>query len=156
MLTRQLIRLLAFGLLGFFVVQACKPSEYTLDNLPDQQLRFGSGGGFAGTSTTHLLLANGQYFRKPQQSQQLSYVATIDKRLAKEYLKRAQDLALENMDFDHPGNMYYFLDLTDGDTQGKVTWGDINHPMSDAVTGLYKELIATVSKVQRELPAAKK
>lgn len=149
------LALLMLCILSIVVFQACKTPTYTLDALPDEQLRFGSGGGFAGTSTEHLLLANGQYFQKPQQSRQMSYVGTIDKSTAKSYLKRAEALGLDTMNFNHPGNMYYYLQ-TGADEATRVTWGDINFETNAEVVALYKELIKEVSKVQRELPAAGK
>ena len=142
-------------LLALLLIMACKTPTYTLDTLPEEQLRFGSGGGFAGTSTEHLLLANGQYFKKPQGSRQLGYITRIDPALAKRYLQRAGALGLNAMDFNHPGNMYYYLDLRGGATAGKITWGDINHEPPAAAKALYKELLATVSPLQREMPGAR-
>lgn len=152
---RSLLSLLAVTLVGSWLFTRCKPAVHSLADLPEEQLRFGSGGGFAGTSTEHILLANGQYFKKPQQSQQYGYIATINRATARAYHKRAQALQLRTADFDHPGNMYYYLQLGE-DKANRVTWGDINHPVDERIQALYKELLGTVSKVQRELPGSAK
>ena len=148
---------LLFGLLAAAVVvfQACKTTTYTVDNLPDEQLRFGSGGGFAGTSSEHILLDNGQYFYKPQKSKQFDYVTAIDKQVARDYFKRVAALNLGQRSFKHPGNMYYYLQRG-ADEATRVTWGDINHPVDSTIQATYKALLATVNGVQRDMPTSKK
>ena len=58
---KTIILALAFPAAAFLFF-ACKQTRYAADNLPDRQLRWGSGGGYVGKETTYTLLDNGQIF----------------------------------------------------------------------------------------------
>lgn len=124
----------------------CKHTRYTADNLPTQQLRFGNGGGFTGKETVFVLLENGQIFSKSLDGA-LTEVAKVKSKKAKEQFDTATKLGLNMLNFQHPGNMYYFLEVpaADGKTN-RVTWGDNNAPIPTEIKDFYQQLMGLVKK----------
>lgn len=113
--------------------------KFTRDNLPAKQLRWGSGGGFAGKETIHILLENGQLFQQ-NMTDSIAETGKIKSRTAAALFKTAESLGLQKLEFNHPGNIYSFVGLHDGDAVAKVVWGDAKFPVSDPVKALYDRL----------------
>ncbi len=119
--------------------------KFSADNLPPQQLRWGNGGGYAGRETTYTLLSNGQVFKQEHQDTLTETVKTKRKTAAAIY-KTAAALDLAKLEFEHPGNIYSFLEWQDGDAVQRVTWGDPAFPVNADVKALYGRLNALLEQ----------
>ncbi|PTM11307.1 MAG: hypothetical protein DA408_13815 [Bacteroidetes bacterium] len=126
------------------VLWQCQRNTYSNTNFPADQLAFGSGGGFAGTLTTYHLLPNGQLFRSDGIQGDTVSIPPAKKRITKELYTHFDDLELTDIDFDFPGNRYYFISRSTADGSQKITWGDPEQPVPEAVQNLYNELKALV------------
>lgn len=136
------LTLIASALLFIF----CKHQpKFTRDNLPAKQLRWGSGGGFAGKETTHILLENGQIFQQ-EMNGPATETGSAKPKTAATLFKTVESLALQKLEFNHPGNIYSFLELQQGDSVAKVVWGDQNFTVNDQVKALYDQLNALLKK----------
>lgn len=136
------LTLIASALLFVF----CKHQpRFTKDNLPSKQLRWGSGGGFAGKETTHILLENGQVFQQ-EMNGPISEAVKTKSKAAAALFKTAESLGLQKLEFNHPGNIYSFVGLQDGDSVARVVWGDASFPVSDQVKSLYDQLNDLIRK----------
>jgi hypothetical protein len=131
------LALLAFS--ASLLVLACKSTRYTPENLPAKQLRWGTGGGFVGKETAHTLLENGQIFAQDIMGKTTSAGKTKAKK-AIALFKSAEALGLDKMDFQHPANIYSFIELRDGDTVSRIVWGDASYPVSKPVEALFHQL----------------
>ncbi|MFQ5445810.1 MAG: hypothetical protein ACE5FF_02655, partial [Saprospiraceae bacterium] len=101
------LSLLLFLPLLFFA--QCKVVKYTPEKLPAKQLIWGSGGGFAGIETSHILLENGQIFRRTGVEGNYEELVPLKKKEAEALFDKLASLQLYKQDIDKPGNLYYFL-----------------------------------------------
>ena len=138
------LRTLLGPVLGILLFGACLPARYTFDKLPDQQLRFGSGGGFSGALQEYVLLRNGQIFLfetgpGKRDTFELQSLSKADTRIL---FGELDTLRLQKYDFNYPGNMSYFIRLTDEQTDQTVQWGDPRWAVRKEVSQFHSELTA--------------
>lgn len=132
--------LFRFAIFSLFLILSCKSQQYTLDDLPERQLVFGKGGGITGAIDTYILLENGQLFHSNSITEENSELEGIRKKEAQECYTKMQSLELSKMDFNHPGNMYYFLEQVDSTGTSKIIWGSNDHQVPGACEDFYAEL----------------
>lgn len=131
----------------------CKSKQYAADKLPEKQIRFGKGGGFFGREVRYTLLENGQLFQDGLGiTNGLKEIA--DGKSAKALFKAAKSAGLERLQFQHPGNVYSFIEFPSGDGQfNRVVWGDSNHAIGAEIVVLFEKLMALVpekDKIRKE------
>jgi len=136
-----LLTLLATAFLFF----ACKHPKYAPGNFPDRQLRWGSGGGFAGKETMYTLLDNGQIFVR-EKGGQLTEIAKTKGKKAKALYEMIETLGLQNLDFKHPGNTYDFIEVLSGDSVHRISWGEKDKPVDPKVKDFFGQLQELVKK----------
>lgn len=125
-----------------FIAQQCATS-YTPERLPAQYLRFGSGGGFSGELTTWTLLPNGQLFKSVGLDGPRVEWKQHARREGRKAFQEAEALRLlDRSPFSHPGNVYRFVEWTDGERKQRITWGSREHAVDSAVEALYGRLTA--------------
>lgn len=137
MLFRYLLFLIIISLLFSF----CK--SYSPNQLPDQQLIFGKGGGFAGIETSYTLLNNGQIFKSNSADTSLIELKKIAKSKAKGLFSALETVSFDSIQLNAPGNLYQFIESqTEGKTH-KVVWGadDRTSPTPETLKNLYKNLM---------------
>lgn len=118
----------------------CKSQQHTFANLPEAQLIFGRGGGITGEVTSYTLLENGQLFYTNTLTKEQKQIKSVPKKEAAAYFLKMKELQLSEMEFNHPGNLYYFIEEVQGDEKHRVTWGSANHQISDDCIDFYEEL----------------
>jgi len=133
------LSLMFFGIIVLSLF-GCKSQQYTFEDLPENQLVFGSGGGITGASDTYVLLENGQLFHTNSLTKEVRELKSISKKEAQLCFVKLEELSLSEMDFNHPGNLYYFLEEVKNDTKHKVVWGSNDTKVSDDCLNFYKEL----------------
>ncbi|MCC7465903.1 MAG: hypothetical protein IT261_06530 [Saprospiraceae bacterium] len=119
------------------LLPSCKSNKYAADKLPPQQLRWGTGGGFAGKESSHILCDNGQIFNRDIMGA-VSKGGRTKGAKAKSLFKTAETLT--KVDFQHPGNTYSFLEWQDGDMVRRIVWGEKGIPVDKSVQELYTQL----------------
>ncbi|MBK7935911.1 MAG: hypothetical protein IPJ82_01920 [Lewinellaceae bacterium] len=124
---------------------ACKPTQYTTENLPDRQLRWGSGGGYVGKETTYTLLDNGQVFVR-ETGGKLAETTNTKPKKAKVLYETMGTLGLSTLDFQHPGNIYNFIEVLNGTDINRISWGEKGHAVDQQVQDLYRQLNELVKK----------
>ncbi len=130
---------------GLLLAQ-CKQPKYTAENLPDEFLRFGSGGGVTGAVTEYSLYKNGQVFKFAAKAPAPEEVASHGKKKAGQLFETAAALGLFEREFSHPGNLYYFLEFRNEGKQRRITWGDREHPVDPKIQDLYDQLTQLLPK----------
>lgn len=124
----------------------CNRTTYTADTFPESDyLTFGSGGGYAGSMTTHYLLSNGQLFTSKSLSGEKTAVGKIGARKAKKLFQEYQD-SLINVQYDEPGNVYQFLEWKGADTMHKVQWAKGQAEAPAVAQTFYQQLIGLLPK----------
>ena len=140
-MTKRTLWLMVLGLLLF---AACIPVKYTLEKLPDQQLYFGSGGGFTGAAREYLVLDNGQvfFFEIGVNRQDTFELETLAKPETRDLFKRLDSLRLHKYDFVYPGNMRYYIRETDEQIDHTIQWGDPQWQIRPDVESFFRDLAA--------------
>ncbi len=116
-------------------------SKYSPDNLPAQQVRFGTGGGIVGRETTWILLTNGQLFKL--KASETSAGGSAVRRQGRRLFREAKALlSTPRPLFSHPGNVYWFVEWRDGAREQRITWGHPDHPADTAIVQLHQRLMA--------------
>jgi hypothetical protein len=123
----------------------CKGSKYSAEKLPEQQLRWGTGGGFVGKESAYILCDNGQIFSRDIMGVTKS-AGKAKSKLAKAHFKTVETLQISKIDFTHPGNTYSFLEWQDGDMVRRIVWGDKAFPVEKSVEDLYGALNGLLKK----------
>lgn len=138
------MKTLCFTLPFLLLLTCCKSKQYTASELPPNQLRFGNGGGFSGFVTEYTLLDNGQMFVKKSPADTLAAYKNVKTKQAKALYQQLANLKIETLDFNHPGNMYYYIESQQKDSLYRVTWGSMDQPVRKDVNQLYQNLMELV------------
>ncbi len=124
---------------------SCKHTKYAADKLPQKQIRWGNGGGFVGKESAQILCENGQIFSRDIMGN-TSEAGKTKGKSAKSLFKTVEGLGLAKMEFNHPSNIYNFLEYQDGDMVSRVVWGDKSYPVGKPIEDLYVELNGLLKK----------
>jgi hypothetical protein len=95
------------------------PTTYT-----GRQILVGSGGGVTGFSTTYYLLENGKLFGRRSRDTTFTFIGQQTATNTKRVFSVAESKCkLKTAKFDHPGNIYTFIEWKKGKQEHKVSWG---------------------------------
>jgi hypothetical protein len=119
---------------------SCRSQQKSVGTYTSRQLIFGSGGGFSGQVIEYILQENGQLSRSNSLSEENKVLGTLPQKEVQRYFEQAQQLKLSALNFKHPGNMYYFIRLKEGENVQEVVWGDADHQVPTQVQDLYQTL----------------
>jgi len=125
-------------------ISTCFSQKYSSTNLPDKQLVFGSGGGASGQVKKYILLENGQLFSYNSLKKKTKEIKKANKEEAAKIFADLKALDLEKMNFNHPGNMTYFIRKKEGVDETEVRWGSPDHQEPAEIKEFYKRLTALV------------
>lgn len=140
----RILALIAAAVTVAIVSSSCQTKKYLPTDFKDRQILFGSGGGFTGVETTYILMENGQLFQA-NLDETFVELHVLDKSTTKDFFDRLTDCNMAEMDFNKPGNMYFFLEEKGKKVNKRLVWGDQRSGRpSDMVHKLHGELIRTV------------
>ncbi|MGB7393032.1 MAG: hypothetical protein WA913_01430 [Pricia sp.] len=133
-------------IVAIFSLVGCKSQRYSAQELPDEQILFGKGGGMAGAEDTYILLENGQLFHQNSLSGTTEELESVPEKRAQEFFGEADQINLSQMAFDRPGNFYHFLGKVDGESKNRMVWDASGSDAPASCTSLYKQLIAALNE----------
>lgn len=116
---------------------SCNRNSYSADNLADQYIVVGSGGGFTGAVTEKMIMENGQVFERKDEI--ISPANKISKKAAKSIFNTYHNAAMDSITYHQPSNYYYYLGKKNNDKKHVILWCD-GHPADSTVLALYKEI----------------
>jgi hypothetical protein len=106
----------------------------------------GSSGGFSGQVTRYYFLSDGNVYRTESLMKKDSLIRHLTKKETKTVFKKLKALHLEKTEFNHPGNMTYFIEQNKKGKVSTVKWGDSTKETPADISAFYKyimDLIAT-------------
>lgn len=121
---------------------SCK--KYTVDKMPEYQIHFGEGGGITGAITEYCLLENGQLFDKKHFTEDFVAYKTVKKKIAKEQFKTCEDINIQSIILNNPGDKYYYISYETPAQKHRITWGRNKEEVPQSVEDLYGQLKALV------------
>ena len=130
----------AYVLLFFLAGTSCAQEKFIL---------CGNGGGITGSATVYKITSKGKVFRG-QGITEINYSerGKIKRALAEKFIQETIDQLKANPEFNHPGNMYSFISLVEGEQEKKITWGDANFRAPEQTEKVFQEIKSSVSKVR--------
>jgi hypothetical protein len=112
-----------------------------------EYLVFGKGGGISGEVTQYRILRNGKVYKGTGRVDILyTQKGKIHKSDAKEIY--ASLMNIPDSSFHHPGNVYYFIQVTGDSADVRYTWGDPDFEVSDTLGELYRNTFVKISKLK--------
>lgn len=125
-------------IIAFFIVVCSFMNE---SRVSIDIIYFGKGGGFTGIAEEFALKDNGKLVKIEVNKTEKS-IKLLSKKEVLKYFKKAKSLNINNINFNHPSNMYYFVATQKAEKEKHIiTWGDNLHPISPEIQSFYNELI---------------
>lgn len=134
------------GFLVIIIQMSCSSAQVDLHDYVGPQLIFGSGGGVSGGTVSYILLENGQLFKLNSLLKDTVALQKLSKKEAKDLFRELEELHIEQIDFNHPGNLYYFIENKQGNKNHRVVWGSNEHPPPSSVKNFYYRLQDIIPK----------
>jgi hypothetical protein len=118
----------------------CKTPDGQKKNDIPRALHWGTGGGFTGVESMYALTPDRQLRTRTSIKDTLRNVDRIGKRKVKKIFALADSLQLLQLDFNHPGNTYKYLEVQEGDQLRRIVWGDARYPVPAQIQNLFDQL----------------
>lgn len=126
----------------FVILFAGCMSQYNARSpLPEKQILFGQGGGFAGKTTTYRINDQGQVFQSSPYTSSQEQVNTISRKRCKKLFLEAEKAYWDTLNIDRPGNIYYFIEIRNRQDTHRIVWGATNYKVSPQVQLFYEQLL---------------
>jgi hypothetical protein len=113
-----------------------------MDKTSEKAIVFGNGGGFTGQVVEYVLDGNGTFLKNDKLKSEITVLPTLKPSQTKKLFKQLQTMQFDTINFNHPGNMYYFLRYSQSDKTHEVVWGDPNYTLPGEVQQFYQLLIS--------------
>lgn len=127
------------SLLFIVFFSSCSSSGKVTTESNSRRLIFGSGGGFTGIHTMYELFEDGNVFiLLPDNT--LQPLKKIRKKKARELFLQADKVKIAQPEFNHPGNMTWFIKYQADGIITEFKWGDANNSAPKEITDLYYQL----------------
>jgi len=140
---------LFFTLSVVFLLFGCKTSKETHANkLPEgKRYAIGQGGGFTGNYSEFILSENGQVHKYDFKYDREVYFKDLKKADLIYFLEKIEELGLEGLEMNYPGNMSKYIDVRYGrNSINKIVWGHYNYRPDEELVKLHQEMYEIMSK----------
>ncbi len=127
-------------IISFFT--ACKTGKQTAKT-NFSIVQFGSGGGFANNVTTYSVYPDGKIWMKKSFENDSSLVTGLSRRQLKKVFAEVKSAGADTMQYQAPGNLYYFIQTGNLSGKNKIVWSDDNPPPGK-IPELYQVLQKTI------------
>ncbi len=134
---------LFFTLSVIFLLLGCKTINETQKNtLPEgKRYAIGQGGGFTGDYTEYILSEGGKVYKYDFNYDREVFYKTLEKVDLNYFLEQIENLGLEGIEIDKPGNISTYIDVRVGNISiNKITWGATLYYPPNNLVDFHKEL----------------
>jgi hypothetical protein len=114
----------------------------------NRYITIGNGGGFSGSVTIFKITPDGKVL-KGKGLVEIKYAeyGKLKKRKVSTFIKSISKQT-SSLNFNHPGNLYYFLSYSEDGKERKVIWGDSSHSVNESIQKLYDDIVASLNTVR--------
>ena len=123
------------------LIVSCRTTK-NADKIAEKSIGFGSGGGFTGQVIEYVIDGNGIFLKNDKLKSEISVLPNLKPSETRKLFKQLQTMQFDTIHFNHPGNMYYYIRLTESNNTHEVIWGDPNHSPPGKVLQFYQLLIS--------------
>ena len=138
----------------FFVIitisMGCVSSEsLSTDNNNIKRYAIGKGGGFTGDYTEFILNENGKVYKYDYKYDREVYYKDLEKVDLHYFLEKIEELGLEGIDINQPGNISYYIEVKIGQNSiNKIVWGaNLYYPPKELVA-FHDEIFKKLSEFE--------
>lgn len=131
-----------FSVLSLFLI-GCS-SQSVLHEYQGTDIVFGSGGGFTGRVSEYKLSSDGALELNESIVENKVDLQKLKKSSVKKIYSQLKEINFTSIDFNHPGNVYYFIKQSDGQSEHEVVWGDTDNEVPTEVRELYDLLVSSM------------
>ncbi len=131
------------------ILFSCKTTEQSEANkLPEgKRYAIGQGGGFTGNYTEFILSENGKVHKYDFKYDREVFFKDLEKVDLIYFLEKVDELGLEGLEVNQPGNMTKYIDVRYGrNSINKIVWGHPNYRMDEEIGKLHQEMYEILSK----------
>ena len=123
-------------------VISCMTPEKVLKDSSADRLYFGKFGGFTNIPTAYVLIDESRIFKIDENS--FTAVRKLKKAEIKEIQELINDIHLDTLQLNEPGNMTYYLRLTKTGAENEIKWTD--NSKNESVKKIYTTLMSYLKK----------
>lgn len=139
---------LFFTLSVIILLIGCKSAEQIEADAPPVGKRYaiGQGGGYSGIYTEFILSQNGKVHKYDYNYDREVFFKELGKADLIYFLEKLEDLSVEGIEMNEPGNRVFYIDVRIGKTSiNKVTWGNYNFNPGQELIDLHQEMYKKLS-----------
>ncbi len=114
------------------ILTACTGAQEIVSSTGIEEIKFGNGGGFTGAVHAYTLTSESKILREGEVLKEISTEQT------KALFKKAK--ALKEIDYQHPGNLYSFIELKTDKGIHRIVWAYGKTEVNKNVIELYRAL----------------
>lgn len=93
-------------------------------SLEQRSVILGKGGGFTGEYKEYIIKGNGNvHSRDPMDTSSIQLIKTLTSGESNSLFKELEELDFPDPEFNHPGNITYYIHYSKEDTTKKIKWG---------------------------------
>jgi len=135
-------------LVALFLFSCKSAKEVEATKLPEgKRYAIGQGGGFTGDYSEFILSENGQVHKYDFKYDREVYFKDLKKADLIYFLETIEELSLEGMEINHPGNITKYIDVRYGrNSINKIVWGHPNYQTDEELMKLHAEMYQLMSK----------
>ena len=118
------MKVLFYPFLFLILIGCISSSNLNTENSNEKRYAFGKGGGFTGDYTEFILNENGKVYKYDYKYDREVFYKNLAKVDLDYFLTKIDDLGLDGIDINEPGNLSYYIDLRIGQNSiNKIVWG---------------------------------
>ena len=151
-----MIQKIIFVIITIIVLGACKSTTNTTEKQPkisvqkDNSLKYcvGKGGGFNGTYEEFMLYENGKVYKRDFVYERDVYRKQLTEAELNYFLEKINEMGLEGMDINQPGNMSYYFKVKQGEqTINTIVWGSHSYYPDKKLEAFHKEFFEKLASL---------
>lgn len=136
------MRIVCFVLCIALAAYSCKSKEKVKRDISAVQITIGQAGGFTGYTTDYIIHGTGKVERYTSKDGKTVEVKTLPADSIKLWVNRMDEISFNNIELNQPGNMSFYIELTEPKHSHKTVWGDAIPPA--ALQQLYDRMWKSV------------
>ena len=127
-----------------YIIIGCSAQD-GLTKYENTEIVFVSGGGFSGQEIEYRINTDRQIISSNSLTKETSDIGKLSKKKVLNLYEQMDNLKLPLMNFNHPGNMYYYIKESKGSKEAKVVWSDGREDLPGGVQEFYDQLMSIVN-----------
>lgn len=124
-------------------------SESLGDDQNVKRYAFGKGGGFTGEYKEYILNEDGKVYKYDYKYNREVFYKDLDKAELNYFLEKIDELSLEGIDINTPGNVTKYIDVRLGKvSMNKIVWGDPRAYTPQELIDFHKEAFEKLAEFE--------